>query len=124
MDDKDRETGTGRESPLTEALDLLGRRLLIGLCAAGGLIGLGIYAKPEAQRFEAFAANGEVFRLSTKSGTLIACNAERCTTVVRRGQRLTPRQEAKLFEAAPAAAPQSPLAAPAPEAPSLPATKP
>jgi hypothetical protein len=144
-DDEDR-LGRGRDpdvgsrSELMEAVDQLSRRLSGALMLAGGLIALGIYAgagrgNEDAQTYQAFAADGEVFRVNTDSGTIIACNATRCMRVLERGQDLVEGQGNSLFKSAatpqlqagpaqPSAPAQSVAPAgadPSPAAPALPA---
>jgi hypothetical protein len=74
----------------------------------------------EAQTYQSFAVDGEVFRLNTDSGTLIACSATApCRVVLQRGQDLAEDQNNTLFKSqagqlpAPAPAPQQALPAPA-----------
>ena len=108
-----------------DILDLLGRRLMIGLALAGGLPALAIWSRPEPKHFEAFEANGEVIRVNTRTGTITACNARRCMLVLERGQKLQGFAKGGLFGAsAPAApalgAPAAPAAPARPEAPAAP----
>ena len=114
----DDEPRTSVRSELMESVDLLGRKLGAAIMIAGGLIGAGIYASSggdEAQTYQAFAADGEVFRVNTDSGTIIACNANRCTRILERGQDRAEDQGNSLFKSPPALAP--PAAQPAPAAP-------
>ena len=109
------------------ALDMLGRRIGGALVLGGLLIGVGMYwsgdSGDQAPTYQAFAADGEVFRVNTDSGTIIACNSTRCTVVLERGQELDEGQ-GTLFrvppsQSAPAAQLPSPTAQPA--APAQPA---
>ena len=111
--------GEERASERTlDVLDLFGRRLMIGLALAGGLPALAIWAQPEPRHFEAFVANGEVFRINTQTGTITACNAQRCMLVLEKGQKLQSYSKGGLFQApAPAAPALSPPAAPAAPSP-------
>ncbi|MDB5668124.1 MAG: hypothetical protein JWL74_1074 [Alphaproteobacteria bacterium] len=99
------------------ALDMLGRRLGGAMVLAGALIGVGIYWSgdtTEAPEYQAFAADGEVFRLNLESGSIIACNSERCTQILRPGQDLAENQRDTLFKTPPAqSAPAAQLPAPA-----------
>lgn len=115
-----------------DAVDMLGRRMGGAIVLAGILIGFGLYTGggtevvSEAPRYQAFAADGEVFRLNTDSGTLIACNSTRCTIVLQRGQDLSDDRGATLFKALPTPqlpAPAQPAPAPTGQgaAPALPA---
>jgi hypothetical protein len=127
-DDDDRLSKRTRgesRSELTEIVDMLGRRIGGAILVAGLAIGFGVYAggggDVEAQKYQAFTADGEVFRVNTESGTVIACSATQpCRIILQRGQDLAEEQNNTLFKA-PAAAPlpapaAAPAAAPAPAA--------
>ncbi|HEX8537284.1 MAG TPA: hypothetical protein VF664_07450, partial [Cystobacter sp.] len=61
---------------------------------------------------------GEVFRVNTESGTIIACNSVRCTIILERGQDLAEGQGNSLFKLPPPPAqPAAQLPAPAPQQP-------
>jgi hypothetical protein len=99
------ETRPEGRSTLTEAMDQLGRRLSGALMLAGGLIGLGLYAGSGSQKapeYQIYAADGEVFRLNLDSGSIIACNAQRCMQVLKPGQDLAEDQRNTLFTVPPA----------------------
>lgn len=120
---------------VAEMLDLLGRRLGGAIVLAGAFIAVGIYSSDgggdEVQTYQAFAADGEVFRVNTDSGTIIACNATRCTRILERGQDLLDEGGNTLFKGpvptaqpalpAPAAAQQAQPATAAEVAPNAPA---
>jgi hypothetical protein len=86
---------------MMSALDMLGRRIGGALVLGGALIGVGMYwsgdSGDEAPTYQAFAADGEVFRVNTDSGTIIACNSARCTVVLQRGQELEDEAGNTLF---------------------------
>ena len=115
----------GNPSEMRDLIDMLGRRISGAILFAGIAIGLGVYAGSggsdvEAQTYQSFAVDGEVFRLNTDSGTLIACSATApCRVVLQRGQDLAEDQNNTLFKSqagqlpAPAPAPQQALPAPA-----------
>ena len=117
-DDRDDDAPESRGT-VSDMLDLLSRRIGGAIVLAGALIGIGLYAGSgrggsEAPRYQAFSADGEVFRLNTDSGSIIACNANRCMQILRRGQDLAEDQGNTLFKVAPAAqAPATALPAPA-----------
>jgi hypothetical protein len=102
-----------------QAIELLGRRLGGAILVGSALIALGLYAgsSDEGPKFQAFATDGEVFRVNTENGTIIACNGTRCTRILQRGQDLAEDEGGSLFklrigpQAAPA--PATPQAAPA-----------
>ena len=98
-------------------LDMFGKRLMIGLALAGALPAIAIYARPQPKHFEAFVAGGEVIRVNTRTGTIVACNAERCMQVLERGQKLKKFSEGGLLAPQAPAAPALPSAKNAPAAP-------
>jgi hypothetical protein len=111
-----------------EAMDQLSRRLSGALMLAGGLIGLGLYAGSggqEAPEYQIYAADGEVFRLNLDSGSIIACNAQRCMQVLKPGADLAEGQRNTLFTVVPGAQLRTESSAPAPQpasgSPALPA---
>ncbi|WP_166040514.1 hypothetical protein [Sphingosinicella sp. YJ22] len=117
-DDQDRRSSEPFD--MMSALDMLGRRIGGALVLAGALIGVGIYWSgdtTEAPEYQGFAADGEVFRLNLDSGSIIACNAERCTQILRPGQDLEDNEGNTLFRVPPAAQ----LPAPAAQQPAAPA---
>ena len=96
---------------LAETIDLLGRRLGGALMVAGALIGAGMYLASDGDdgpRYQAFSAGGEVFRVNTDSGTVIACNAQRCTRILERGQELMEDGGKTLFQSSAPPAAQLP----------------
>jgi hypothetical protein len=115
------ETRSEGSSTLSEALDQISRRISGALMLAGGLIGLGLYASSgsqEAPEYQIYAADGEVFRLNLDSGSIIACNAQRCMQVLKPGQDLAEDQRNTLFTVPPAQqlpAGQPPAPAPTPQ---------
>ncbi len=125
----DDDRGTGRSGTRDRApvdtlgaIDMLGRRIGGALVLGGALIGLGLFwggdSGDEAQRYQAFAADGEVFRVNTDSGTIIACNANRCVKILERGQELADEAGNTLFRVPPApSAPAAQLPAPAAQQP-------
>lgn len=118
-DEREERVGARRESgrgDMAQLVEMLGRRVSGAIVLAGALIGIGIYAggdEVEAPKYHAFAADGEVFRLNTESGTVIACNANRCTRILERGQDLAEDGGNTLFRSPPAV----PAPAPQPAAP-------
>lgn len=128
-DDEDygrRDRPASGDTGTRDMLDLVGRRLSGAVMVAGALIGAGIYMggdRVEAPDYQIYAQDGEVFRLNTDSGSIIACNGNRCMQVLKRGQDLAEGQGNTLFKTPPA---QLPAPAPAqaqtqPQAPQQPA---
>jgi hypothetical protein len=106
----ERETNE-RQPPLGDIIENAVRRLSTAIAIAGALIALAIYARPSPPHYEAFSTGLGIVRIDTKSGTVIGCEAGRCSILLRRGQRLEPRERPKELPA-PAAAP-TPAQAPA-----------
>lgn len=103
------------EPSLAELVDNVLRKLVTAIVIAGAIIALAIYARPAPPRYQAAVGDGKIVRIDTRNGTVIACEGDRCATVLRRGQHL----ERHLSTPAPAALP-----APAAPAPALPAPTP
>lgn len=106
--------GPEAEDSLGDVADRGIRRIVTGIIIAGSIVGLAIYSRPGPPRFQAFAAEGQIVRIDTRSGTVLACEDNQCWTVVRRGQRLKRPTQAALPK--PAAELPRATAAPAPEA--------
>lgn len=77
------------------------RKIVTAVVIAGGLIALGIYARPGPPRYQAFEADGRIVRVNTESGAIIACEEKACMLVVQRGQRLRRSLPAAKQEAQP-----------------------
>jgi hypothetical protein len=117
MADPRTEAGEPELSPIELAESAL-RKLVTVIVIAAGLIALAIYARPAPPRFQAFAVGGEIVRIDTRKGTIIACDGARCAIIVRQGQHLDhvlghPLLPALAAAPAPAPAP-APAALPAP----------
>jgi len=120
----------GERKPDMTLADLVAdsvRKLVTAIVVAGALIGAGVYLsgdEVEAPKYQVTTTpDGRILRVNTESGTVIACEGDRCGIVVQRGQdlddsppaRVAPNQEARPALPAPAATP-APVneAAPAP----------
>ena len=103
-DSKDKAPAACSTEHILEIVDLLGRRIMMGVGFAGLLVALAIYWQPAPKHWEAFVANGEIIRVNTRNGSIVACNAERCMQVLKSGQRLQRFPEGRLFEGQAAAA--------------------
>lgn len=103
-----------REAPaLSELVEVAVRRIITSIVLAGGLIALAVYSQGDPPLYQVTAADGRIIRVNSESGTVIACEGERCAIVLERGQDL----DEKLPERAPpgqAAQPAPALPAPAP----------
>ncbi len=112
-----------REPSLGEVAEGAVHKFVTALVIAAALIALAIYSRPSPPRYQAVIGDGKVVRLDTRSGTMIACEAERCFRILKSGQILdrhpnrgaVPKQEpAPRALPAPATAP-APAPAPAAE---------
>jgi hypothetical protein len=104
------------ETSLGDVVDGAVRKIVTALVIASGILALAIYSRPGPPRFQVFAADGQIIRIDTRSGTILACEADRCMRIVKRGQHLVDSLESKPLpkrDALPAQAPP-PAAAPAP----------
>jgi hypothetical protein len=116
-DRRERALAAEPEPSVRELADMVLRKIVSGIVIGAALIALAIYARPGPPRYQAVVGDGEIFRIDTRSGTILSCVENRCSTVVRKGQSLVrraardalPKQEAQPRLPAPA-----PAAAPAP----------
>jgi len=123
MSERDFREARESDTSIGDVVDSAVRKIVTALVIAGALIGLGVYSQAGPPRYQIIAAEGRVFRVNTKSGTVIACEGERCAIVLRPGQDFedhlspppapAPRQIAPPPQAAPAPAPAA-TPAPAP----------
>lgn len=72
---------------MTDQADKPSRRLATAIVIAGALIALAIYSRP-APRYSAFAEDGRVYRIDSKTGSLVACQGTRCEYILKFGQRI------------------------------------
>jgi len=121
-----------RGPPLADLVDGAMRKLVSAIVIAGGLIGLGLWSRstPAPPHYQIIAAEGRIYRINMESGTVIACEGNRCAIMLQRDQHLEhdlppPAASRPLAppQAAPAPAP-APAAAPGPPAAPTPATPP
>jgi hypothetical protein len=115
MADPRAEADEAEPTPIELAESAL-RKLVTVIVIAAGLIALAIYARPAPPRFQAFAVGGQIIRIDTRKGTIIACDGARCAIIVRQGGHLDHDLGHPLLPApqpAPAPAP-APAALPAP----------
>ena len=82
---------------LGEYADRIARKVATGIVITGGLIAIAIYSRPGPPRYQAVVDGPRIVRIDTRSGTVIACEAARCMTVLRRGQRLERNPNARSF---------------------------
>jgi hypothetical protein len=100
------------ELSIADMIENAARKLVTALVIAGGLIALAIYFRPSPPRYQAAVGDGRIVRVDSRTGSVIACDGERCYRVLRRGQELDePPPRAKALPA-PAARPAQPAPAP------------
>ena len=75
--------GDEPEMSLGEIVDRASRRITAALVIAGALIGGAIYSRPSPPRFTAVAGVGQVVRLNTRSGDMLACGPKGCASIYR-----------------------------------------
>jgi hypothetical protein len=110
------------QPPLGEVIDGAVRKIVTGIVIAGGLIGLGVYSSrggdPSVDYQIATTPDGYIYRLTSESGRIIACNSARhCWELLDRGQDLEdgpPTAPAPQNVSAAPAQPQAVAAQPAP----------
>jgi hypothetical protein len=115
------------ESTVADLVNDSVRKLVTAIVVAGALIGGGVYLsgdEVEAPKYQVTTTpDGRILRVNTESGTVIACEGERCGSVLERGQDLddspparvaVPREDARPALPAPGASP-APAASPSPD---------
>jgi hypothetical protein len=121
------------EPSVGDLVDSVVRKIVTAIVVAAALIALGIYSRPGPPRYQVIAADGRVFRIDTRKGTVIGCEGDRCAIVLSHGHELEdslgppapPKQLAPPPQIAPAPAPAPPPApAPAPQIAPAPAPAP
>lgn len=99
-DDRGMRGPTGPTS--AEQIDGVVRKLVTAIVIAGAIIGLAIYSQDGPPRYQVAADGERVYRINTDSGTVIACEGDKCAIVLQRGQELL---DALPVKALPAPAP-------------------
>jgi hypothetical protein len=108
MDDDSRPIPPAPEPDLTmsELAQKIARTIATAFIVAGAFIALAIYSRPAPQRYQAFAADGRIIRIDTKSGSIIGCEAGTCFYVAKHGQWLAANPDkAALSKPSPPAVP-------------------
>ena len=88
--------GSGAAS-VAEAVERVAGKIATSLVISGALIAVAIYWRPARARYDAVVDGAKIVRIDTRSGTVIACEAGRCMTVLKRGQRLERNPNARSF---------------------------
>jgi len=103
------------EPSLSELVEVGIRRVMTSIVIAGGLVALAIYAKADPPHYQVAAADGRMYRINTRSGTVIGCEGRTCAIVLERGQDLDDKLPERALPAPPQARPALPAPAPAAE---------
>ena len=81
-----------QEATVADLINDSVRKVVTAIVVAGALIGAGVYLggdEVEAPKYQVTTTpDGRIIRVNTESGTVIACEGERCGIVVERGQDL------------------------------------
>jgi len=79
----------GPAGPTTaDQIDGVVRKLVTAIVLAGAIIGLAVYSQDGPPRYQVAADGARVYRINTDSGTVIACEDDKCAVVLQRGQEL------------------------------------
>jgi hypothetical protein len=121
MNEQDPRSAGEIEPSAADLVESAVRKLVTAVVIAGGLIALAVYWQPASPHYQAVAADGRIYRINTRDGTIIGCQGDRCAIVLQHGHRLednleppaVPKQLAPPPAPAPAPAP-APSSAPAP----------
>jgi hypothetical protein len=117
MNDRDSPSHRDLEPSLGEIIEGAVRKTVTAIVIAGGLIAIGLYSQAGPARYQIIAADGRVYRLNTKSGSVIGCQGDRCALVLRHGQDLEDSLPPPVTaQPAPPAQLPAPAAGPAPAA--------
>ena len=101
------------ETSLADLADNALRKIVTAIVLSGGIVALAIYSRPAPPRYQAIVGDGQIVRIDTRTGTVIACEENRCMQIVRRGQHLVrslPHAPAPKQDAQPRLAPAAPPA--------------
>ena len=76
------------EASLADLADNALRKIVTAIVLSGGIVALAIYSRPAPPRYQAIVGDGQIVRIDTRTGTMIACEENRCMPIVRGGQHL------------------------------------
>ena len=114
-------TDAEREATESAAADMIERsirQIAIAIAMAGALIALALYWRPGPSHYQVVTIGDQVVRLNTRSGTMVACNVQKCGFVIHESRGIDENSgHALLPPAQPASQPAPPQKAPAPTAP-------
>ena len=132
MSERDYRSGSEPEPSISDLIESAVRKIVTAMVIAGGLIGLGLWSRspPKTVLYQMVAAEGRIYRVNTRTGTIVGCQGDRCAIVLHHDQDFEDslpapppqRQIAPPPQGAPAPAPAAaPAAAPPPPAAPAPA---
>lgn len=88
-----------KEISLTELVDGVVRKVVTAIVIAGGLVALGAWAggggdvDVQGPRYQITAADGRLYRVNTRNGTIVACQGTQCQVVQRENEGLGDEDE-------------------------------
>ena len=114
MDDLDRRpTRESAEDMVERSI----RMIAIAIAMAGAMIALALYWRPSPPRYQVVTVGDQVVRLNMHSGTMVACNVQKCGFVIHESRGI---DENRGYALLPPQASQ-PAVQPAPQVPGPPA---
>ena len=132
----EREREREPEATVGDVIDAAVRKIVTAVVIAGGLIGLAIFSSrggDPSPDYQVTAADGRMYRVTTESGRVVACEGTHCWEMLDRGQDLedgppateAPKQNAVAAQPQPQAVPAQPAPAqlPAPQNTAAPAAR-
>ena len=106
------------ESAFAATIERMTSRIVNSMVIAAAIVGLAIYARPGPPRYEAVAtSDGRVVRVNRANGSIVSCDAVRCSLVYRSGQDLDRAEGQRALPKQPAVPQLQPPAAERPAAP-------
>ena len=98
------------------------RLIAIAIAMAGALIALAIYWRPSPPHYQVVTMGDQIVRLNTRSGTMVACNVQKCGFVIHGSDGIDENRGYALLPPQAAAPPAQPARQPAtaPAAPAVP----
>jgi hypothetical protein len=79
---------TERDPTSIEAAEKAVNRLALALLVSAGMIAAALSSRPGPPRYQAFAIGGQIVRVDSRTGAMIACEGGRCGNIHKRGQRI------------------------------------
>lgn len=105
------EQGPDTERVSSFAIERAARTVAAGLVIAAAIVGIAISSRPSPPHYQAFALGDRIVRVDTKTGSIMSCEGQKCTSILRHGQHI--ELHTTFGSEKPAAAPALPAPAPA-----------